>query len=136
MLLLQAHTIKKNFKKDYQSLLEELVFSKLEVDLKYKLDKLKIEYKMLFVQLGLLFKKESLLEEVVLYFMHHEHLKISKVKTLNKILVSKLSRKPLLFHVKQLLTMLDFKELMLYRKLYQALTNLSDLMPVKGNSQT
>jgi chaperonin GroEL (HSP60 family) len=96
--------------------LEELVFSKLEVDLKYKLDKLKIEYKMLFVQLELLFKKESLLEEVVLYFMHHEHLKISKVKTLNKILVSKLSRKPLLFHVKQLLTMLDFKELMLYRK--------------------
>lgn len=136
LLLLQAHTIKKNFKKDYQSLLEELVFSKLEVDLKYKLDKLKIEYKMLFVQLELLFKKESLLEEVVLYFMHHEHLKISKVKTLNKILVSKLSRKPLLFHVKQLLTMLDFKELMLYRKFYQALTNLSDLMPVKGNSQT
>jgi hypothetical protein len=116
--------------------LEELVFSKLEVDLKYKLDKLKIEYKMLFVQLELLFKKESLLEEVVLYFMHHEHLKISKVKTLNKILVSKLSRKPLLFHVKQLLTMLDFKELMLYRKFYQALTNLSDSMPVRGNSQT
>lgn len=41
-----AHTTRKNLRKDCPNLLEESVFSKLEVDPKLKLEKLKIEFKM------------------------------------------------------------------------------------------
>ena len=45
---------------------------KLEVDQKLKLEKLKIEFRMLFVLQELQLNKESLLEEDVLFFMLQE----------------------------------------------------------------
>jgi hypothetical protein len=66
--------IRKNLNRDYQNLLVELESSKLEEDLKLKLDKLKIEFKMLFARLEQQLNKELLLEVDVLYYMHQEPL--------------------------------------------------------------
>jgi len=51
---------KKNFKKDYPNLLEELVFSRSEEALRSRSIKLKTEFKMLFVLLKQLSRKELL----------------------------------------------------------------------------
>lgn len=67
--MLLTHTPNKNWKKGFQSYQEVLVSLKLEVLLKFKLDKSKIEFKMLFVLLKLQLKKVSLLEEDVLFSM-------------------------------------------------------------------
>ena len=56
-------------KKDFLNLLEVLAFSRLEVDLRSKLEKLRIVSRMLSALLELLLRKVLLLVEVVLYFM-------------------------------------------------------------------
>lgn len=85
--------IRKNYKKDYLNLLEELESSKLEEHLKLKLEKLKIESKMLSVLLELPLKKVLLLEVDVHCYMLQEPLIPLKARTLNKIWVLKSSKK-------------------------------------------
>jgi hypothetical protein len=67
--MLLTHTLNKNWKKDFQNYQEVSVSLKLEVLLKSRSDRSKIESKMLSVLLKQLLKKVSLLEEDVLFSM-------------------------------------------------------------------
>lgn len=64
-----AHTTRKNLKKGFLSLLEVSAFSRLEVDLRSKLEKLRIVSRMPSALLELRLRKVLLLVEVVLCCM-------------------------------------------------------------------
>ena len=101
---------RKNLKKDFQSSLEVSEFSRLEVDLKLKLVKLRTEFKMPSVPPEQLWKRVLSSVVVALFCMLHEPSTTSSQSTRNKLWVSTSSKKPLPFHARQLQTTQVSKE--------------------------
>ncbi len=78
-----------------------------------KLENSEIELTMLFAQLELRLMKELLQEVVLLFFKLQKLLSISKLRTLTKVLESKLLKMHVEFQPKLLLIMQDLKEALL-----------------------
>jgi len=117
-LLLQPSTplllnmIRRNSKKDLEDLPVESLLSRLEELQKLKLENLKTELRTHSVLPELLEKKVLSQEVVSLFFMLKELLRMLKVLTLTKTLVSKLLEKLVKFHAKPSAPTPDSKDLL------------------------
>ena len=121
LIPLHLNTIEKSFKRDLVDLLVESLSSRLEELQKLKFLNLKIESRTHSALLELLEKKELFQEEVLLFSTLKELLRMLKVLTSIKILVSKLLEKLAKSHAKLSAPTLDSKDLL-------SLTNSLKLM--------
>ena len=136
MIPLHLNTIEKSFKRDLVDLLVESLSSRLEELQKLKFLNLKIESRTHSALLELLEKKELFQEEVLLFSTLKELLRMLKVLTSIKILVSKLLEKLAKSHAKLSAPTLDSKDLLSLTNSFKLMSSLTVSMLRPENTVT
>jgi hypothetical protein len=133
---LHLNTIEKSFKRDLVDLLVESLSLRLEELQKLKFLNLKIESRTHSALLELLEKKELFQEEVLLFSTLKELLRMLKVLTSIKILVSKLLEKLAKSHAKLSAPTLDSKDLLSLTNSFKLMSSLTVSMLRLENTVT
>ena len=136
LIPLHLNTIEKSFKRDLEDLLVESLSLRLEELQKLKFLNLKTESRTHSVLLELLEKKELFQEEVLLFSTLKELLRMLKVLTSIKILVSKLLEKLAKSHVKLSAPTLDLKDLLSLTNSFKLMSSLTVSMLRPENTVT
>jgi len=136
LIPLHLNTIEKSFKRDLEDLLVESLSLRLEELQKLKFLNLKTESRTHSVLLELLEKKELFQEEVLLFSTLKELLRMLKVLTSIKILVSKLLEKLAKSHAKLSAPTLDLKDLLSLTNSFKLMSSLTVSMLRPENTVT